>query len=67
MTVLREEGLEHFLKKQVREMNGLLIHGNDSASISSFGRQLVRAISGPAGEAQRFNLKTLKDGVTQQR
>ena len=65
MTVLREEGLEHFLKKQVREMNGLLIHGNDSASISSFGRQLVRAISGPSGEAERFNLKTLKDGVIQ--
>ena len=63
MTVLREEGFENFLKRQASAMNGILVHGNDSALVARFGRETVRAILGKTGEAERFSTEVLKDGA----
>jgi DNA polymerase III subunit delta len=63
MSVLREDGFEQFLKRQLSTMNGALIHGADSAAVAGFGRQIVRAISGPTGEAERYDASFLKEGA----
>ena len=63
MTTLREDGFESFLKRQCAVMNGVLVHGNDSAAIANFGRQLVRAVAGPNGEADRYEATFLKEGA----
>ena len=63
MTVLREDGFEQFLKRQIGSMNGVLVHGADSAAVASFGRQVVRAIVGAGGEAERFDASILKEGA----
>lgn len=62
MTILREDGFEHFLKRQCSTMNGVLIHGSDSAAIASFGRQITRVIVGTSGEADRQESGLLKEG-----
>ena len=63
MTVLREDGFDQFLKRQISTMNGVLVHGADSAAIAAFGRQIVRAISGSNGDAERFDASILKEGA----
>jgi DNA polymerase III subunit delta len=63
VTVLREDGFEKFLKRQISSMNGVLVHGADSAAVAGFGRQIVRAISGMAGEAERYDASFLKEGA----
>ena len=63
MTILREDGFENFLKRQCANMSGVLVHGSDSAAISNFGRQLVRAVAGPNGEADRYDVAFLKEGA----
>ncbi len=63
MAVLREDGFEQFLKRQIVSMNGVLIHGSDSAAVAGFGRQIVKAISGETGEAERFEASNLKEGA----
>ncbi len=63
MTVLREDGFEQFLKRQITSMNGVLIHGADSAAVASFGRQIVRAIVGNSGDTERFDASILKEGA----
>ena len=44
-------------------MNGVLIHGSDSAAIANFGRQITRAISGQNGEADRYESAVFKEGA----
>lgn len=61
MTVLREDGFDQFLKRQIASFNGVLVHGTDSAAVASFGRQVVRAIAG-SGEAERYDSSILKEG-----
>ncbi len=63
MTVLREDGFEQFLKRQINSLNGVLVHGADSAAVAGFGRQIVRAIAGSAGDGERFDASILKDGA----
>lgn len=63
MTILREDGFEQFLKRQCSTMNGVLVHGSDSASVASFGRQVVRAVVGSGGEAERYDASILKEGA----
>lgn len=43
-------------------MNGVLVHGADSAAVASFGRQVVRTIVGGGGDAERFDASILKEG-----
>jgi DNA polymerase III subunit delta len=63
VTVLREDGFEQFLKRQMGAMNGVLVHGSDSAALAGFGRQIVRAIVGANGEAERYDANILKEGA----
>ena len=63
MTVLREDGFEQVLKRQIGSMNGVLVHGADSAAVASLGRQIVRAIVGAGGEAERYDAGILKEGA----
>ena len=63
MTVLREDGFEQFLKRQIGTVNGVLVHGADSAAVASFGRLVVRAIVGAGGEAERYDAAILKEGA----
>jgi DNA polymerase III subunit delta len=63
VTVLREDGFEQFLKRQMEAMNGVLVHGSDSAALAGFGRQIVRAIVGANGEAERYDASILKEGA----
>lgn len=63
MTVLREDGFEQFLKRQIGAMNGVLVHGADSAAVASLGRLVVRAIVGAGGEAERYDAAILKEGA----
>ena len=63
MTVLREDGFEQFLKRQIGALNGVLIHGSDSAAVAVLGRQIVRAIVGAGGEAERYDAGILKEGA----
>ena len=63
MTVLREDGFEQFLKRQIGAMNGVLVHGSDSAAVAGFGRQIVRAIVGAGGEVERYDASILKEGA----
>ena len=65
MTAIREDGLEHFLKRQISTMNGLLVHGNDESGLASIGRKLILALSGGNGVApdiQRFDTSSFKGG-----
>jgi DNA polymerase III subunit delta len=63
LTVLREDGFEQFFKRQISTMNGVLVHGADSAVVAGFGRQIVRAIAGSGGDAERFDASILKEGA----
>lgn len=63
MTVLREDGFEQFLKRQTALLNGILVHGADSAAVASFGRQIVRAVGGASAEAERYDASILKEGA----
>ena len=63
MTLLREDGFEQFLKRQIGSMNGILVHGADSAAVANLGRQVVRAVVGAGGDAERFDAGILKDGA----
>ena len=63
MTVLREDGFEQFLKRQIASVNGVLVHGVDSAAVASFGRQIVRAVGGTTAEAERYDASILKEGA----
>ena len=63
MTVLREDGFEQFLKRQIASMNGILVHGADSAAVAGFGRQIVRVMVGAGGEAERYDASILKEGA----
>ncbi len=62
MSVLREDGFDQFLKRQISSFNGVLVHGADSAAVASFGRQIIRAIAG-GGEAERYDSSILKEGA----
>jgi DNA polymerase III subunit delta len=61
--VLREDGFEQFLKREIGSMNGVLVHGADGAAVASFGRRVVRAIVGAGGEAVRYDASLLKEGA----
>ena len=63
MTVLREDAFEQFLKCQIGSMNGLLVHGADSAAVASLGRRIVRVVVGSVGEAERYDSVILKEGA----
>jgi DNA polymerase III subunit delta len=63
LTVLREDGFDQFLKRQISTMNGILVHGADGAAVAALGRQIVRAISGSGGDAERFDASILKEGA----
>jgi DNA polymerase III subunit delta len=63
VTVLREDGFEQLFKRQTSTMNGVLVHGSDSAAVAGLGRQIVRAISGSGGDAERFDASILKEGA----
>jgi DNA polymerase III subunit delta len=63
LTVLREDGFEQFLKRQISTMNGVLVHGADSAAVAGLGRQIVRAISVSGVDAERFDASILKEGA----
>jgi DNA polymerase III subunit delta len=45
MSVLREEEFETFLKRRVPSLNGLLVHGADSAAVSMLARRVISAFS----------------------
>ncbi|MEO9167073.1 MAG: DNA polymerase III subunit delta [Aestuariivirga sp.] len=45
MGVLREEEFETFLKRRVSTMNGLLVHGADSAAVSMLARRMISSFS----------------------
>jgi DNA polymerase III subunit delta len=63
LSVLREDGFESALKRGFGQLNGLLVHGADSAAIANMGRRVVRAVAGPNAEADRFEASVLKDGA----
>jgi DNA polymerase III subunit delta len=64
VAILREEEFENFVKRRSAAMNGILIHGDDSAAVSAMGQQAVRAIVG-SGDASfatvRLDSSALKD------
>jgi DNA polymerase III subunit delta len=63
VSVLREDGFDQFLKRQISTMNGVLVHGADSAVVAGFGRQIAKAIAGSSGDAERFDASILKEGA----
>ncbi|MDE2445425.1 MAG: hypothetical protein KGO94_04545 [Alphaproteobacteria bacterium] len=63
MTVLREDGFEGFLKRQVAQMNGILVHGSDSAAIANIGRMVARIVCDATAEPERYDVAILKDGA----
>ena len=46
MAILREEEFDHFLKRRLSVMNGLLIHGADEAAVSLLTQNVVTALKG---------------------
>ena len=56
MGVLREEEFETFLKRRISTMNGLLIHGADSAAVSMLARRVISNF----GEISQIDIATAK-------
>ena len=64
MTIIRAEDFDNFLRHKSVNMNGVLFHGSDPASIASMARQTARVImGGDEGVANvlRFDMSALKD------
>ena len=65
MGVLREEEIETFLKRRVSTMNGLLIHGADSAAVSMLARRVISAF-GDISQVDMAQAKSAPGGFMDQ-